>query len=125
MKDLIIKFIDIIFITTIYVLPAIFTAIMFKKFETPDEDQDKKSLFQLLLEIILFFSITNFIIYCIEIGVSNLAFPLNGECGYDHKIFCTHFIYPASAVIVMTLIIENTFILQKIRSMYKKIYKLT
>lgn len=125
MQDLIIKFIDIVFITTVYILPAILSGFVFKKFETQDEDQDKKSLFQLILEIIIFFSITNFIIYCIEIGVSNLAFPLNGKCGYDHKIFCTHFIYPASAVIVMTLIIENTFILQKIRSMYKKIYKLS
>jgi len=81
-----IKFLDIGYLTVIYFAIGITIAKTIDKFVGPfnKENEDKKSLFRLSIEIIIFTSFLGILIYLIRNLVEFIPFPLEGYYGFQH-----------------------------------------
>jgi hypothetical protein len=124
-KELIIrsiKIFDIGYITSIYLILGIILAKSvdnyFGKFD--EEEENKKPVWRIILEVILFSWIIGIVIYIIRNIVPMIPFPLNGIQGYDHlklKELTSGFIFS------ITFIYYQNYYQKKIRSLYLRLEK--
>ncbi len=81
-----IKIIDIGFITAIYLLLGILLAKLCDRMngEFDKEKENKKSLWKILVEVILYLWFIGVVIYTVRNMVPLIPFPLDGMYGFNH-----------------------------------------
>ncbi len=81
-----IKIIDIGFITAIYLLLGILLAKLCDRMngEFDKEKENKKSLWKILVEVILYLWFIGVVIYTVRNVVPLIPFPLDGMYGFNH-----------------------------------------
>jgi hypothetical protein len=80
------KFVDIGYLTIIYFIVGITVAKTIDKFVLPfdKKEEDKKSVFRLSVEVIIFTSLLGILIYFIRNFVELIPFPFDGWYGFQH-----------------------------------------
>ena len=115
-----IKIFDIGYITALYLILGIIFAKVFDKYlgKFDEEEENKKPVWRIILEVILFSWIIGVTIYIVRNIIPMIPFPLNKIHGYDHlkvKELTSGFTF------AVTFIYYQHYYQKKIRSLYLRL----
>lgn len=115
-----IRLFDIGYITALYFILGIIFAKLFDTYlgKFNEEEENKKPIWRVLLEVILFAWVIGVVTYIARNIVLMIPFPLNGIQGYDHlrvKELTTGFIFS------ITFIYYQHYYQKKIKLLYSRL----
>jgi predicted membrane protein len=118
----IIKIFDIGYITALYLILGIILAKIFDNYlgKFDEEEEDKKPIWKIILEIILYSWVIGVTIYIVRNIVSMIPSPFDGIQGFNHlrvKELSTAFTFS------ITFMFYQDYYQKKIKSLYLKLSK--